>query len=270
MKLDFIKKFKVKPDQKVKLSDYDPAYAAGLDKSAISEELPKNIEWLKEQQYLLIADKTRSLLVVLQGMDASGKDGAIRHVMSGMNPQSCKVTSFRAPSQRERDHDFLWRIHKCVPSKGEIGIFNRSHYEDVLIARVRELVPKEVWKTRYEQINDFEKMLSQNGVTIIKVFLYISKGEQKERLESRLKDPKKNWKFDPEDLKDREFWDQYMEAYEDVLSKCSTEWAPWFIIPSDKKWFRNLALSEIINEEVDQMNLKYPKPLANISDYKVV
>jgi len=193
-------------------------------------------------------------------MDASGKDGTIRHVMYGVNPQVCSVTSFKAPTSEELDHDFLWRIHNAVPPRGEIGIFNRSHYEDVLIVRVHDLVPKTVWSARYEQINDFEKMLSKNNVTILKFFLHISKDEQKERLQERLNDPTKNWKMNPEDLKERELWDDYQKAYEVAIEKCSTKYAPWYIIPANKKWFRNIAVSEIIIETLENLKMKFPKP----------
>jgi PPK2 family polyphosphate:nucleotide phosphotransferase len=191
-------------------------------------------------------------------MDAGGKDGTIRHVMTGLNPQACRVTSFKVPSEEEADHDFLWRIHKAVPRLGEIGIFNRSHYEDVLVARVHELAPKEVWSGRYDQINDFEKILFRNQTIILKFFLYISKEEQAKRLLARIDDPQKNWKVSPADLREREYWDDYMKAYEDALERCSTRWAPWYVIPADKKWFRNLAVSEVIVDRIERLKLNYP------------
>ncbi len=209
-------------------------------------------------------------MIVLQGMDTSGKDGAIRHVMKGVNPQGCSVTSFKSPSVEELAHDFLWRIHKAVPSKGGIGIFNRSQYEDVLITRVRGLISKQEWKEHYKQINHFEKSLSQNGVTILKFFLHISNKEQKKRLQERLDDPEKNWKFSEIDLNERKLWDDYMRAYEGMLGACSTKWAPWFIVPSDKKWFRNLVISEIINETLAAMKLKLPPPLTDVRKIKIV
>ena len=266
-----LKKLIIKPGKKVRLSDYDPEYTAGFkDKEAAENILKKNISSLSELQYHLQAENKRTLLIILQGMDTSGKDGTIRHVMSGSNPQDCQVTSFKIPSQEEYDHDFLWRIHKVIPPKGEIGIFNRSHYEDVLAARVHKIVPKSTWSLGYKQINNFEEMLVQNDVTILKFFLYISKGEQKERLEERLEDPKKNWKLSEEDFKERKHWNDYIEAYEDALSLCSTKSAPWFVIPSNKKWFRNLAVSQIIIEILKDMNIKFPSLTFNLSKFKKI
>lgn len=263
--MNFYKKFRVVPNKKIELSEHDPAFHGSLDKKDALKELEKNAAHLAELQQTLYAENKRALLIVLQGMDTSGKDGVIRHVMHGINPQGCSVTSFKAPSTEELDHDFLWRIHKAVPAKGDIGIFNRSHYEDVLIVRVKKFVSKDVWKARYDQINQFEKTLVQNGVVILKFFLHISKDEQKKRLQARLDDPKKNWKFSPDDLKERKLWKDYMKAYEDAIECCSTEWAPWFVIPSDVKWFRNLAISEIINETLKKMDLKMPKPSKEIA-----
>jgi len=206
---------------------------------------------------------------VLQGMDTAGKDGTIRRVMSGINPRDCRVVSFKAPSQEELDHDFLWRVHRECPRRGEIGVFNRSHYEDVLIVRVRGLVKKEVWSARYDQINRFEQHLAENGTRIVKFFLHISKAEQKERLEARLADPSKNWKMNPTDLEERKLWDDYQRAYEDAISRCSTAHAPWFIIPADKKWFRDLAVSSIMVEMLEGMDLRYPKAEFDSSKIKV-
>jgi len=254
------KKLIVNPGTKVKLSDVDPGDTAGMKgKEDALEVVERNGPKLEELHALLGAENKRSLLIVLQGMDTSGKDGTIRHVMNGVNPQGCDVTSFKVPSAEELDHDFLWRIHKAVPPKGTIGIFNRSHYEEVLIVRVHSLVPRAVWSARYKQINRFEQQLSQNNVTILKFFLHISKGEQKKRLLERLADPTKNWKMSLQDLKERKLWTDYMEAYEDALTKCSSEWAPWFIIPADNKWFRDLAVSEIIVETLESLDMKYPK-----------
>jgi PPK2 family polyphosphate:nucleotide phosphotransferase len=250
----------VKPGTKVKLSDVDPDDTAGIkNKGEALEVVERNRLKLEELHTLLYAENKHSLLIVLQGMDASGKDGTIRHVMNGINPQGCEVTSFKVPSAEELDHDFLWRIHKAVPPKGDIGIFNRSHYEEVLVVRVHNLVPREVWSERYKQINRFEQILSENQVKILKFFLHISKDEQKKRLRERLADPAKNWKMSLQDLKERELWKDYMEAYEDALTECSTEWAPWFIIPANNKWFRNLAVSEIIIEALESFDMKYPK-----------
>jgi PPK2 family polyphosphate:nucleotide phosphotransferase len=264
------KQFMVKSHTRLRLGEFDPDDTAGFEKGDKAQaHLEKNISRMDDLQYRLYAESRRALLIVLQGMDASGKDGTVRHVMSGLNPQGCRVTSFKVPSAEEAKHDFLWRIHQAVPAQGEIGIFNRSHYEDVLVVRVHDLVPKSVWSARYDEINTFEKLLSENGVTILKFFLHISKEEQKERLEERLKDPARNWKISPADLKERERWGDYIKAYEAVLKKCSTPAAPWFVIPSNKKWFRNLAVSQIIVETLEQMNPKIPKATFDISKLRV-
>ena len=261
----------VRPGTRVQLTRRDPTWTAGFkDRSEAEATLDKNIRRLTRLQYLLYAEGRRALLVILQGMDAAGKDGTIRHVMGPLNPQSCRVTSFKAPTAAELAHDFLWRIHRAVPGKGEIGIFNRSHYEDVLIVRVRNLAPKSVWSKRYAQINLFEKSLAESGVTILKFFLHVSKAEQKVRLVERLTDPKKNWKVNPADFEERKRWDDYMAAYADALRKCSTPWAPWFVIPSDHKWFRNLAVSQIIADTLKSMKMRFPKPAFDLSKIKVV
>jgi PPK2 family polyphosphate:nucleotide phosphotransferase len=263
------KRFAVAPHQPLRLNDFDPDGTAGFDKGDEAHaRLEKNVSRMEDLQYRLYAEGRRALLIVLQGMDASGKDGTVRHVMSGLNPQGCRVTSFKVPSAEEAGHDFLWRIHKAMPTRGEIGIFNRSHYEDVLVVRVHELAPKSVWAARYDQINAFEKLMSENGVTILKFFLHISKHEQKQRLEERLKDPNRNWKVSPADFKERQRWNDYREAYEAALSRCSTSASPWFVIPSNKKWFRNLAVSQIIVETLERMNPKFPKPAFDLSKIK--
>ena len=261
--MDIAKRTLVKPDTKVHLDDYDPGDTFGMEKD--DEGLAKSVERLTELQHLLYADGSKALLVVLQAPDAGGKDGTIRHVMSGVNPQGCEVTAFKAPSSEEVAHDFLWRIHKAVPPKGKIGIFNRSQYEDVLIVRVHNLVPKEVWSERYEQINEFEKMLTGNGVTILKFFLHISKEEQKKRFIDRLTDPTKNWKLSLPDFTERKHWDEYTKAYQAMLSKCSTEWAPWHVIPANEKWFRNYAVARIIAQTLEGMKLRYPSPSIDLS-----
>ena len=258
----------VPPGSRIKLSDIDPANTHGVQKAEASKRLAKNLERLSVLQYLLYAEARRSLLVVLQGIDAGGKDGTIRHVMSGLNPQGVSVTAFKVPEGAEKRHDYLWRVHQAVPEWGQIGIFNRSHYEDVLVVRVHDLAPKAVWSKRYQQINDFERMLSENGVVILKFLLYISKEQQAERFRQRLEDKTRNWKFSPDDLKEREYWDQYIEAYEDALCKCGTAWAPWHVIPANKKWFRNLAVSQVMVDTLERMDLKYPKPTADLSEIK--
>jgi PPK2 family polyphosphate:nucleotide phosphotransferase len=255
----------VAPGSKIKLSHFDPADTHGVQKAHAAEILAKNIEGLSVLQYQLYAEARRSLLVVLQGIDAAGKDGAIRHVMSGLNPQGVTVTPFKEPEGAEKRHDYLWRVHAAVPEWGKIGIFNRSHYEDVLVVRVHELVPKAQWEQRYEQINDFERMLTDSGVHIVKFLLYIDKKEQARRFRLRLEDPTKNWKFSAADVKEREYWDRYIDAYEAVLRKCSTKCAPWYVIPANRKWFRNLAVSQIVLDTLESMNLKFPKPTADLS-----
>jgi PPK2 family polyphosphate:nucleotide phosphotransferase len=258
--LDFIRKLMVAPDKKIKLAKFDPADTLGHDDDPKTQDkLQKTIKRLDELQDLLYAEKKRALLIVLQGMDASGKDGTIRHVMSGVSPQGCSVTSFKVPNSEELAHDFLWRIHKAVPAKGMIGIFNRSHYEDVLVVRVHKLIPKEVWKARYAEINRFERNLEENDVKILKFFLHISREEQERRFQERLQDPRKKWKFSKADVKERKRWDDYVTAYEAALSRCSTEYAPWFIIPSDHKWFRNFAISRIIVETLEEFDMHFPK-----------
>jgi len=257
------------PDgSKFKLTDIDPSQCHGCKKEEAEDRLAKNLKRLSVLQYLLYAEARRALLVVLQGIDAGGKDGTVRHVMSGLNPQGVDVTSFKVPEGAEKRHDYLWRIHNAVPEFGKIGIFNRSHYEDVLVVRVHDLVPKSVWSQRYDQINDFERMLSDNGVRIVKFLLYIDKDEQARRFRERLDDKTKNWKFSPADLKERGYWDQYIEAYQDMLRKCSKPYAPWYVIPANKKWFRNLAVSEVLVHALESMNLKYPKPTADLSGIK--
>ena len=253
-------KLLVKPSSKVRLSGRDPSATHGYDKAKATQELQKHKARMDELQEVLFAEKKHALLIVLQAMDAGGKDGTIRNVMTGMNPQGCTVTSFKAPSAEELSHDFLWRVHKAVPGKGHVGVFNRSHYEDVLIVRVHKLVPKSVWSERYSQIATFERLVDENACKVIKFFLHISKDEQKRRLEERIGDPTKWWKVNPADLEEHKRWDDYMAAYEDALSKCSTEQAPWYIIPANRKWFRNVAIAQIVVETLEAMKMHYPKP----------
>lgn len=257
--MDTLKLFSLKPGKKVKLKDLDPGDTAEFkDKEAAAAMVEANAKRLAELQVKLYAENKRSLLIVLQGMDTSGKDGTIRQVLSGIDPIGVSVVSFKAPSSEELDHDFLWRIHERCPRMGEITVFNRSHYEDVLIARVRQLALADVIERRYRQINEFERHLVENGTTVLKFFLHISKDEQKERLQARVKDPLKNWKFEPGDLAERKLWDQYMEAYELALNGCTTEYSPWIVVPANKKWFRNLAVSQAIVETLKRMDPKVP------------
>ena len=253
----------VEPGSKIRLKHRDPANTFGTKRD--DKKHQKTLERLRELQHLLYADKRYSLLIVLQGLDASGKDGTIRHVMSGVNPQGCDVMSFKAPSALELSRDYLWRIHRAVPPRGSIGIFNRSHYEDVLVVRVHDIVPKAVWKQRYRQINEFEQMLTENGVSILKFFLHISREEQRKRFEARIQDSSRNWKLSLPDFEERKHWDNYTEAYEETLHRCSTKAAPWYVIPSDRKWFRNYLVADLVVRALDNMRLKYPAPTVDIS-----
>ncbi|MEW5958370.1 MAG: polyphosphate kinase 2 family protein [Chloroflexota bacterium] len=262
---------KVKPGQTVKLSDIDPNDTGKIkSKKEAKEILAKNIERMAELQNILYAEGKHALLIVLQAMDAGGKDGAIRRIMSGVNPQGVQVISFKKPTPEELAHDFLWRVHQLVPARGMIGIFNRSHYEDVLVVRVHKLVPAAVWQTRYDHINNFERLLTDSGVTILKFFLHISKEEQKQRLQERLDLPHKRWKFNPGDLDERQLWDDYMQAYEVALTQCSTGQAPWYIVPANKNWYRNLVISETIVKTLESLEMKYPEPAAGLDTLVIV
>jgi PPK2 family polyphosphate:nucleotide phosphotransferase len=262
---DIAQRLLVRPDSKVRLADFDPDESFGWDKAEAAAQLQANLGRLSVLQQLLYAESRRAVLVVLQGIDAGGKDGTIRHVMTGLNPQGVHVTSFKVPEGEERRHDYLWRVHKAVPEYGQIGIFNRSHYEEVLIVRVHNLVPEEVWSGRYDEINDFERMLSRNGTTIIKFLLWISKDEQLKRFRERVENRAKNWKFNEADLKERQHWDEYMKAYDAVLRKCSTAHAPWYVIPANRKWFRNLAVSQLLLDTMESMDLQLPPQIADLS-----
>ena len=257
--MNWQKQYRVEPGKTVRLRDYDPDDTGELRGKAEAEQiLEQHAEQLDHLQTLLYAGARHSLLIVLQGMDASGKDGTIKHVMRGVNPQGCSVTSFKEPSHNELEHDFLWRVHQAVPPRGRIAIFNRSHYEDVLVARVHNLVPKKVWSDRYHQINAFEKILAQNDVHILKFLLHISKAEQQQRLKARQDDPHKYWKSSKADFTERRYWSQYQQAYEAALAKCSTENAPWFLIPANQKWFRNVCIASIIIQELQSLGMKFP------------
>jgi PPK2 family polyphosphate:nucleotide phosphotransferase len=260
----------VAPGSRIKLADYDPDETGKLhNRSKAGTLLQKHREKLFELQRLMYAEAKHSLLVVLQAMDAGGKDGTIRHIFTGVNPQGCQVTSFKKPSEEELKHDFLWRVHHATPARGMIGIFNRSHYEDVLVVRVHGNLSKRELKDRFQAINDFEDLLVANGTTILKFFLHISKDEQRERLQARLDDPEKYWKVNPEDLKERHYWDDYMQAYEDVFRRCSRKLAPWYIIPSNQKWYRNVAISQILIDALESLKMEFPKPQFDVSKMKV-
>jgi PPK2 family polyphosphate:nucleotide phosphotransferase len=262
----------VTPGKKIKLKDYDPDFTGKYkSKEEAQQKLQDDIERLAELQDVLYAQDTYALLLIVQAMDAAGKDGVIKHVMSGVNPQGCQVYSFKAPSPEELDHDYLWRSMKALPERGRIGIFNRSYYEEVLVVRVHpeilsgQKIPRgekehtDVWKRRYDDINSFERYLSRNGVVILKLFLNVSKKEQKERFLERIETPEKNWKFSFGDVKERGHWDEYMNAYEEMFNNTSTDWAPWYIIPADHKWFTRAAVADITVAKLKSLNLKYPE-----------
>jgi len=261
-----MERYKVKSGQKISLSDWDPNETSAFDgdKKEAKEIFTKTNEELKTLQELLYVENKHKVLIVLQGMDTSGKDGVISRVFEGVNPQGVKVSSFKVPSDEELSHDYLWRVHKQVPGKGEMIIFNRSHYEDALVVRVHKLVPDKVWRKRYDQINSFEKMMTEEGTTILKFYLHIDLDEQKQRLQERLDDPSKRWKFNINDLNERKLWDQYTSAYEDVLSKTSKAWAPWYIIPANRNWYRNLVISSILVDKLKRLKMEYPVPEENL------
>jgi len=254
-----VKSLLVDPSASMKLSKIGPDTTFGIKKEKLMDDLAKLVETMEEFQHKLYVENKKALLIVLQGMDTSGKDGVITHVMKGFNPLSCRVESFKAPAGEELAHDFLWRIHKVTPQKGFIGVFNRSHYEDIIEPQVWNLFPKSVYMERYDNIIQFEKYLSDNKIKIIKFYLHISKEEQKKRLLSRLSHPSKRWKVNEEDFQKRKKWEKYMQAYEDVINRCSTKWAPWYIIPSNNKCFRNWAIAKIVIETLKEMKPKYPK-----------
>ena len=267
--MDYRKKLVVKPGAKVRLSRIDPSYTGKQEShDKALPEIQKHCLRLEKLQYLLYADANRSLLVVLQALDAAGKDGVVRHVFSGMNPQGTSVFGFKQPSREEAAHDFLWRAHLRAPGRGEVVIFNRSHYEDVLVVRVHKLAPRSVWSRRYALINDFERMLTKNGTQILKFFLHISPEEQLARFRQRLEDPSRHWKISEADYSERKLWPQYQEAYEEAMAETSTKHAPWYIIPSNHKWFRNLAVSQIIADTMSEMGLKLPPTRVDIREIR--
>jgi PPK2 family polyphosphate:nucleotide phosphotransferase len=264
-------RYMIRPDQNIKLADWDPASTSGWDsdKSEAEKRLEKLNTELEALQELLYAEAKHKVLVVLQGMDTSGKDGVIRRVFEGVNPQGVRVASFKVPTAPELAHDYLWRIHQQTPGRGEIVIFNRSQYEDVLVVRVHNIVPPEVWKRRYEQINRFERSLVEEGTTILKFFLHIDAEEQRQRLLARLDEPAKRWKFNPGDLEERKLWAEYQTAYEAVLSKTSQEAAPWIIVPANRKWYRDLIISAALVDTLKGLKMEYPQPAENLDAYRV-
>jgi PPK2 family polyphosphate:nucleotide phosphotransferase len=267
--MDYRELLIVEPGHKVRLKDVDPGYHGKHESHDKAQpEIDSHVEHMAALQELMYAELKHALLIVLQGIDTAGKDGVCWHVVKGMNPQGCSVIGFKQPSEAERAHDFLWRVHPLTPARGYVSVFNRSHYEDVLVVRVHKLVPKETWQQRYDVINEFERLLVLNNTAIIKFFLYISKDEQLQRFKQRLDDPAKHWKISEADYKEREFWDDYVLAYEDMLSKCSTKHAPWYIVPSNHKWFRNLAVSQIICATLTGLGMKLPEPSVDIAEIK--
>lgn len=259
----------VEPEKPFALASVDPDTDGGLDKDWAKAALKRERARITVLQERLYAERKRSLLLVFQAIDTGGKDGTVRAVLQGVNPQGCTVASFKVPSAEERDHDFLWRYHAKAPGRGMIGVFNRSHYEDVLVVRVKGLVPDAVWRGRYGLINDFERLLTESGTTILKFFLHISKDEQKERLEARIANPEKHWKFDPSDLVERKSWDAYQEAFSDALARCSTPHAPWLVVPGDRKWFRNYAIARTVADTLAAMDPRFPEAVKGISDLSV-
>jgi PPK2 family polyphosphate:nucleotide phosphotransferase len=267
---NYLKEFIVEPGTKIRLKHFDPDYHGKHESHQDAlPEIQQYVEKMAQLQYLMYAERKHSLLIVLQGLDAAGKDGVVRHVLTGMNPAGCVAVGFKQPTPEELAHDFLWRVHPHAPAKGSVAIFNRSHYEDVLVVRVHDLRPENVWSKRYDEINDFERLIAkQNNTTILKFFLHISKQEQLARFAKRLDDPARQWKISDSDYKERGYWGNYTQAFEDVLSKTSTECAPWFIIPSNHKWFRNLAISQIIVREMEDMGMQFPKPTVNLAEIR--
>ena len=254
----------------VKLGDKDARVRGSLkSEDALERETAKHVERITELQRVFYADGRHALLIVLQGRDASGKDGTIRKVFSSVNPQGCTVSSFKVPTELEQHHDFLWRIHQQIPSRGMIGIFNRSHYEDILVPRVHDLVPKKIWASRYDQINDFEHMLSANHVVILKFMLHVSRDEQKKRFEERLADEEKNWKFRAGDLDDRKHWDAFTKAYRGIIENTSTDWAPWYIVPADDKDLRDVLVGRVVADTLESLDLRYPKPDPSLAGIRV-
>jgi PPK2 family polyphosphate:nucleotide phosphotransferase len=262
---------RVQPGTPAGLAGRDPGSRLGLgDKKAGLERLAELVSKLADLHDRLWAESSRSLLLVLQGLDASGKDGTIRHVLTGVNPQGCRVVSFREPTATELAHDYLWRVHAGCPARGELGIFNRSHYEDVVTVRIRGLAPPSVWKRRPDHIREFERVLTDEGTRIVKAFLHVSKDEQRKRLQERLDVPEKAWKFRPGDLEDRARWDDYLEAYEEVITATSTTWAPWHVIPADRNWVRNVAIAELLVHALTELDPQYPPPDPSLAGVQIV
>lgn len=270
MRRDLPDQLRVRPGVRVHLREADAARSFGWDKDRAELALAENLRRLGDLQYKMYADGRFALLVVVQAIDGGGKDSTIRRVFSSFNPQGCTVVPFKAPSVDELKHDFLWRVHQHTPRRGEVVVFNRSHYEDVLVVRVAGLAPESVWSKRYEQINSFEGLLHANGTRIVKIFLQISKSEQKLRFEERLADRTKQWKFNPADIEARAQWDEYRSAFEQAIGRCSTEHAPWYVVPANRKWLRDFAVSQILLQEMEQLPLRWPKPSYDPAKIRIV
>jgi PPK2 family polyphosphate:nucleotide phosphotransferase len=265
-----IDQLRVDPGDSPKLGKRDPGSKLGMsDKAAGVERLEALVDELSDLHNRLWAEATRSVLLILQGLDASGKDGTIRHILTGVNPQGCHIVSFKPPSETELAHDYLWRVHASCPARGELGIFNRSHYEDVVAVRVRGLAGKDVWSRRPHHVREFERVLVDEGTRVVKVFLHVSKDEQRERLQERIDDPAKRWKFQPGDLDDRKLWDDYMAAYEDTIAETSTEWAPWYVVPADHNWVRNTAVAGVLVAALKEMDPRLPEPLEGLGGVSI-
>lgn len=267
--MDYYERFRVTPGSKVNLKKFDASHKKLHDERDEAEQETVHLrQRIRELQYKLYAERKRSLLVCLQAPDAAGKDGTIRHVFRAMNPQGCTVTSFKVPTTEEAEHDFLWRCHKVAPRLGHIAVFNRSYYEEVLVQRVHNMVPKEVWSKRYDHINNFERLLHDSGTHVLKFYLHIDQEEQLDRFKKRLDKSHKQWKISESDYSERPYWDQYMEAFEDALSRCSTEHAPWFIIPANRKWFRNLVVARILVSALESFDMKFPEPTVDLAEIR--
>lgn len=260
--------FKVIP--KIKLKHFDPNFSDGLDKKEVREETERLHRRIGELQHLLYANARCALVVMFQGMDAAGKDSSVRNLLIDVNPAGVETANFKEPSREELAHDFLWRIHKAIPRYGNIGIFNRSHYEDVLVVRVQKIVPKEIWQQRYKQINAFEKVLFENRVILLKFFLHLSKEEQAVRFQDRLENPAKNWEFSSSDLVSRSHWDEYQQAFEDMLNECSTRICPWHVVPADRKWYRDYMVAKTVVDTLEDLKMRWPKPKEDLSKIKIV
>lgn len=258
------------PGERFELARFDPSDRGRFARKRDARDLTEaNLDRLRDLHDRLYASASKGLLIVLQAMDTAGKDGTIKHVLGAFNPQGVRVCPFKAPTAEELAHDFLWRVHRVAPARGGIAIFNRSHYEDVLVVRIKRLVPRSVWSRRFAHINHFERLLANSGITIVKIFLHISPDEQFERLRDRQTTPEKQWKFSPGDLADRKLWPQYMRAYEDALSRCNTAHAPWYVVPANRKWYRNLVVSEILVATMERMDLEFPEPPEDIDRYVI-